>query len=92
MAENAKNLEGLILYYSPFCYFCQKVMFFMRNQQIELEMRNTGETNAARELIKGGGKSQVPCLFVPSGHKANADSSSDLWLYESDDIIDFLKA
>jgi len=39
-------------------------------------------TDYAQELIKGGGKLQVPCLKIVS------DKTE--WMYESKDIISFL--
>ena len=38
-----------------------------------------------KELVIGGGKHKVPCLRI---RKTNAKTE---WLYESDDIISFLK-
>ena len=37
------------------------------------------------ELIAGGGKKQVPCLRI------SQDNADTVWLYESDDIIRYLK-
>ena len=37
------------------------------------------------DLMTYGGKQQVPCLRIPNPDK------EDKWLYESDDIIDYLK-
>lgn len=74
-----------ILYYSTFCFFCQKVLMFMRREGIEIELRNTNEGQHQQALRLGGGKTQVPCLLIESG----ADQQ---WMYESDDIITYLKA
>ncbi|MDG1906510.1 MAG: glutathione S-transferase N-terminal domain-containing protein [Arenicella sp.] len=74
-----------VLYYSAFCYFCQKVMMFMRQRGIELETRSTSEREHAMTLREGGGKTQVPCLRIGEGSNAK-------WLYESDDIIRYLQA
>jgi len=38
-----------------------------------------------KELVNGGGKQQVPCLLISERGK------SDRWLYESQDIITFIK-
>ena len=75
----------VVLYQSPFCYFCQKVMMFMRQKGIELETRSTSEREHAMALRAGGGKTQVPCLLIGEGHNAK-------WLYESDDMIRYLQA
>lgn len=72
----------LILYYMPTCPYCQKVTDFIEENNIEkIEFKNTFENPDAKEkLIEVGGKDQVPCLFIDGEP-----------LYESDDIINWLK-
>ena len=72
----------LKLYMLETCPFCRKVI-----NEIEKEGRNDIEFHDIRKneedrltLINVGGKEQVPCLFI--------DGSP---LYESDDIIQWLK-
>jgi glutaredoxin len=75
-------MSELILYYKPACGYCQKVLRFMEKNTMAFPMKNTGESVGAREeLLKVGGKSQVPCLFIDGRP-----------LYESDDIIRWLGA
>lgn len=74
----------LALYYSKYCFFCQKVMMFLRGRDIALELRSTSDRENAQALIAGGGKSQVPCLRIE-----NPDGEVE-WMYESDDIIRYL--
>jgi len=33
----------LALYYSNYCFFCQKVMMFLRGKDINLDMRSTSD-------------------------------------------------
>ena len=74
----SSNLE---LYIKNGCPWCHKVLSFMEANAIELPLHNIDESVADREhLIEVGGKRQVPCLFIDG--KA---------LYESSDIIDYLK-
>lgn len=75
------------LYYSQYCYFCQKVMMFLRGQKIkdEIELRSTSDAQFAKELIQSGGKTQVPCLRIEN------DNGDVQWIYESDDIIQYLR-
>lgn len=73
-------MDELKLYYLPTCPFCQKVLLFMKENDIEIEKHSTREPAEREFLISHGGKNQVPCLFING--KA---------LYESDDIIDYLK-
>ena len=74
------------LYYSNFCYFCQKVLMSLRGRQHNIELVSVGDAGRRQELINGGGKGQVPCLRIeePDG--------SVSWLYESDDILDYIAA
>lgn len=73
-------MENLILYYKPTCP-CKKVQRFMGKNGIDIEMRNIDENESIKnELIEKGGKNQVPCLLIEG--KA---------MYESSDIIDYLK-
>lgn len=61
--------------------FCKKVENFLNEENIELEIVNIEkDRDAMMKLIEEGGKRQVPCLY----HDGE-------YLYESDDIIEFLK-
>lgn len=74
----------LSLYYSKYCFFCQKVLTFLRGKDRDLELNNTSDRQQAQALMQGGGKTQVPCLRIEQ-----ADGSVE-WMYESDDIIRYL--
>lgn len=69
------------LYYSKYCFFCQKVLRFFRGNDINIELRNTSDRAFHSQLMEGGGKGQVPCLRIDDG------SGNVQWMYESDDII-----
>ena len=75
----------LALYYSKYCFFCQKVLMFMRGKDIDLELRSTSDQAHAQALMQGGGKTQVPCLRIEQ-----SDGSVE-WMYESNDIIEYLR-
>ena len=70
----------LTLYFMDTCPYCRKVLNFMRQNNISIPMKSTFDPKNQQELIKIGGKSQVPCLVIDG--KA---------MYESDDIIAWLK-
>lgn len=72
----------LELYYKAECPFCQKVLnYMMDNCQIkDVELVDIKKGNNNEDLIKRGGKDQVPCLFIDGKP-----------LYESDDIIKYFK-
>ena len=65
------------------CPYCQRVFRYLEESgrtDVELLDINRSEENN-RRLIEVGGKRQVPCLFIDGAP-----------LYESLDIIDWLKA
>ncbi|MDY4042040.1 MAG: glutaredoxin [Collinsella sp.] len=75
------NEESLVLYFRPFCPYCNKVLAYMKDNNIEIPTRNiAADADAAAELERVGGKTQVPCLFIDGKP-----------LYESDDIIAHLE-
>ena len=57
---------------------------FVRRHDVALEVRNTSDNVDRHDLIAGGGKAQVPCLRLVS-------EEGDQWMYESDDIIHYLR-
>ncbi|PCI95487.1 hypothetical protein COB11_02045 [Candidatus Aerophobetes bacterium] len=71
----------LTLYYKAHCPYCVKVNRYLRALGREVPLKNARVPSYEKELIKIGGKRQVPCLVIDG--KA---------LYESDAIIDWLKA
>ena len=75
------------LYFSKYCYFCQKVLFKIKNKEHSIELRSVSEQSNMQELLNGGGKSQVPCLRIE-----RADESSDTWMYESDHILSYIES
>ena len=71
---------NLTLYHYNECSYCAKVRNFLKKNKISIPMKNIRENAQFREeLIKIGGKSQVPCLVI--------DGQA---LYESVDIIRWL--
>ena len=64
------------------CPYCRKVMDFLEKNKIEYNKINIADKSAEESLIKLGGKRQVPFLV---------DNSRNLQLYESSDIIKYLK-
>jgi glutaredoxin 3 len=73
----------LTLYYKPTCPFCQRVIQMAENLKVELEMKDISEDEAAlQELIEKGGMKQVPFLV---------DSEKAVSMYESSDIIDYIR-
>jgi|GEM_PF-956221 glutaredoxin 3 len=73
----------LVLYYRPSCPYCKKIENYLRKEKKwdSIEKKNIQNQKALDELIKKGGKRQVPCLMI-----------NDKPLYESNDILNWLKA
>jgi glutaredoxin 3 len=79
--EIVQEESKLTLYVSDNCYYCKKVLSYMKAEGINLQIKRVGEGDNKEILIQKGKKGQVPCLFI-----------GDKPLYESDDIIQYLKA
>ncbi len=81
-----KVTKDLSLYQFVTCPFCIKVTRFMHSNAINIELKDTQKDDHHKsDLITFGGKQQVPCLRVPQKEQ------QDIWLYESDEIIKYLK-
>ena len=79
------DLARLALYMRPSCPYCVRVTDFCQTADIKLENRNISEGAHLEALMVGGGKRQVPCLRIQD------DDGQSYWLYESMDIIAYLK-
>ena len=73
-------LENHLLYYKKSCPFCQKVLRFMEANHLTMDTRETTQPGNQNDLIRIGGKKQVPCLVI-NGKP----------LYESDDTVAYLR-
>jgi glutaredoxin 3 len=85
MSDELRNSQGgrldLVLYKFDSCPYCQRVMHRARELGLELPMRDTRlEPGPRQELLRVGGKTQVPCLFINGAP-----------LYESEDIVRYLE-
>lgn len=72
----------LTLYYRPTCPFSKKVLAAAKELGVGLEVRDIGEAPHLEELLRRGGKKQVPYLV---------DRAHETEMYESEDIIAYLK-
>ena len=64
------------------CPYCQKVMNFLDKEHMKYNKIDITNKESEDSLIKIGGKRQVPFLI---------DSERNIQMYESDDIIEYLK-
>ena len=80
--EGEKTMRSLVLYKKETCPFCRKVMGFISSTgRTDVLYRDIVEDlDAADELVRVGGKRQVPCLFIDGKP-----------MYESLDIIRWLE-
>ena len=72
----------LELYMKEVCPYCQKVISFIENNNLEdqIEYKDiVKDPDNLDYLVKNSGKNMVPCLFVDGKP-----------MYESDDIVDWL--
>lgn len=77
--------ENYTLYQYDGCPYCHRVRRFLADNDIAVELRDTlRDPQARQELIAGGGLSMVPCLRIERDGEVT-------WLYESLDIIDYLR-
>ncbi|MBC8210468.1 MAG: glutathione S-transferase N-terminal domain-containing protein [Gammaproteobacteria bacterium] len=75
----------MVLYQLFACPFCIKTRRAIHRLNLTIEMRSVSDRSPYRaELEQNGGKIQVPCLRLKS------EDGSDVWMYESSDIIAYL--
>ena len=72
----------LNLYVLESCPYCIKVMKFLDDKNVDYKKINIEDKKSEENLIKLGGKRQVPFLV---------DSDRNIQMYESNDIIEYLK-
>lgn len=72
--------ENLSLYIKETCPFCKKVMVYLNKFNLDIPTVDVNVEENAQKLIEIGGKKQVPCLVIDGKP-----------LYESDDIIAYIK-
>lgn len=78
--------EHLSLYNFANCPFCIKVRRFIHERNINIEILDAANDDTHKsDLMNYGGKYQAPCLRI------SEPNGEDEWLYESDDIISYLK-
>lgn len=83
--EVEQALENMSLYQFRACPFCVKVRRNLHALNLPMELRDAANDSQHRSaLAAGGGAIKVPCLRIDEG-------GGNTWLYESDEIIAYLK-
>ncbi len=81
------SVDGLALYEFRSCPYCARVRNFLADQGARIETRDILSHQEHRdELISATGRQMVPCLRV------SGKDGSDDWIFESADIIEYLRA
>ena len=80
-----KLTSKMSLYQYRACPFCVKVRRKIRKYSLNIETKDAKKNLKYKDELKSfGGKLKVPCL------KIERNKGNDIWLYESNEIIDFL--
>ena len=77
------QIQSIALYYSPKCPHSQRVLAYMRSQNISIPLKDvTQDTQAKEELRVTGGHLIVPCLIV-DGRPIYQDADIIQWLSQN---------
>lgn len=75
----------LALYQYRGCPFCIKVRRELHRLNVDVELRDPSRNPQDRQdLLKQGGRVMVPCLRI-------SENGQDRWMYESGDIVAYLR-
>ena len=78
--------KGLSLYQYRSCPYCAMTSYAIKQMGLNIEHRDIlMQPEYRAELMQEGGSSQVPCLRIEK------DDGETQWLYESTDIIEYLR-
>lgn len=85
-SEPVKVINNLALYHFDGCMYCWAVKRQMKRLNIDFELRNIHKSDThLKALVTNGGKQTVPCLLI------NKEQKKPQWMYESADIIRYLR-
>ena len=76
--------KKLSLYQFDRCPYCSKVRRALHGLNVQVELKDAKTDAIGEELVKEGGKLQVPCLRI-------TEDDGVRWMYESADIITYLQ-
>lgn len=84
----AREKPQLLLYYLPWCPYCQKVLDYLKQTHRTVPTKNLQQdTKGKDDLRRIGGKMQVPCLIIDG--KAMYESAAIIqWLSQNRDILE----
>lgn len=79
---NGRNENMLELYSMDSCPYCRKVKDYLISHNIPYIEHDVNNPESAMELMKLGGKPQVPFLV---------DKDNNVYIYDSEHIIQYIK-
>lgn len=80
-----RALPGLCLYHFQISPFSFRVRKAIHDLGLDIPTKDVLNDDVAyRDLVRLGGKDQVPCLRIQKDGK-------DVWMYESNDIVRYLQ-
>ena len=68
------------------CPFCVKVRRELTRLSIKIPLKDVKNEEFQKELMSGGKEDQVPCLMISAASGGHPE-----WMYESSEIISFLR-
>lgn len=81
-----QEASNLVLYQFQTCPFCIKVKRNNKRLSLKIETRDAQHNSTYRkELLQGGGQIKVPCLKIID------EKGKARWMYESEDIMEYLQ-
>lgn len=85
----------LKLYVKTGCPYCATVIAKLNDLGVQFEEQNIADTSVATELVRRGGKRQVPYVAdedpcTTAGHHTPCLVDGDVEMYESANIIQYL--
>jgi len=87
MKVQQRQTSKMALYHYDSCPFCKLTRWSIDELGVDVELRNIQlQQKHCTDLQMGGGKTQVPCLRIDD------ENGGTRWLYESEDIINYLKS
>ncbi|MBQ3311419.1 glutathione S-transferase N-terminal domain-containing protein [bacterium] len=72
----------LNIFILPTCPYCKRVIEYLESTNLKYELLDINNQQNYDSMMKLGGKRQVPLLF---------DNEKNIVMYESNDIIEYLK-
>ena len=80
-----ESAEQLALYEKDWCPYCVRVKSVIKELGLTIASCDIAQPEHLQALMQGGGQRMVPCLRIES------EPGQYFWLYESADIIAYLR-